>query len=66
MLSGAILFSPEHLKRVGKVRTIIPESKRFYFLFYFFFVTGQKMLTNTFCKILNCLLFKFFIHLICT
>ena len=52
MCLGAIIFAPEHLKRVRKVRTIISESKRFYI--FFFFVTGQKVL-STFCRILNCL-----------
>ena len=50
------MLAPENLKYVRKVRTIISESKRFYF---FFFVTGQKMLSNTFCKIQNCLLLMF-------
>ena len=42
------MFAPEHLKRIRKVHTIISETKPFLKNF----VSGQKVLTNTFCKIL--------------
>ena len=56
MCSVAIMFAPEHLKRVRKVCTIISESKRF----LNYLLLAKKCLgTSTFCKILNCLLFMF-------
>ena len=62
MCSGAIMFAPEHLKHFLKVCRIISESKRSKTL-----VAGQKVQTNTFKKkILNCRLFMFHMHLMCT